>query len=63
MFSAIILACNIEATRCQTFGTPRVMHSEIECYTSLANGLIQVENQGWVIKNFHCYEWKERESA
>jgi len=63
MFSAIILACNIEATRCQTFGTPRVMHSEIECYTSLANGLIQVENQGWVVKNFHCYEWKEKESV
>ncbi len=63
MFSAIILACNLEGTHCQTFGTPRVMHSEIECYSSLANGLIQVENQGWVIKNFHCYEWEERESA
>lgn len=60
MFSAIILACNVTATQCQTFGTPRIFNTERECYISLADGISQVEYQGWLVKNYDCYKWEEK---
>ena len=60
MISAIILACNVANTECRTFGTPRVMSSEQECNISLRDGIYQVESQGWIVRDYACYEWEER---
>ncbi len=60
MFSAIILACNISVTDCRTFGTPRVFVTEKECQLSLADGRLQIESQGWMIMDSHCYHWGQK---
>lgn len=60
MFTAIILACNVAATECKSFGTPRVFNTEKECMTSVADGINQVEYQGWLVRNYHCYKWEEK---
>jgi hypothetical protein len=57
MFTAIILACNVSVTDCRSFGTPRVFNSEKECLTSVSDGKLQLEAQGWMIMDSHCYMW------
>lgn len=57
MFTAIILACNVSVTDCRSFGTPRVFNSEKECLVSVADGKLQLEAQGWMIMDSHCYMW------
>jgi hypothetical protein len=60
MFTAIILACNVSVTQCKSFGTPRVFNTEKECIVSLANGRIQIEAQGWMVLDSHCYHWGQK---
>jgi len=57
MFTAIILACNMTVTDCRSFGTPRVFSSEKECLTSVSDGKLQLEAQGWMIMDSHCHMW------
>jgi len=60
MFTAIILACSVSVTNCKSFGTPRVFNTEKECLVSLANGRIQIEAQGWMVLDSHCYYWGQK---
>ena len=44
----------------KSFGTPRVFNTEKECLVSLANGRIQIEAQGWMVLDSHCYYWGQK---
>ena len=57
MFTAIILACNVGATDCRSFGTPRVFNTEKECLVSLEDGRNQIRAQGWMVMVSHCHMW------
>ena len=59
MFSAIILACSLTTIECKTFGNHKVFKDYEKCITSLGNGIIQVDMQGWKIENYTCYKWPE----
>ena len=59
MFSAIIFACSLSASECKTFGNHRIFTDEQACLTSLGGGIIQIEQQGWVIRQYTCYQWAE----
>lgn len=59
MFSAIIFACSLSASECKTFGNHRIFTDEQSCIVSLGGGIIQIEQQGWVIRQYTCYQWAE----
>ena len=59
MFSAIIFACSLSASECKTFGNHKIFTDEQACITSLGGGIIQIEQQGWVVKQYTCYKWAE----
>jgi len=57
MFSAIIFACSLHVSECQTISHPRIFTDKKACMTNLSVGVVDVQMQGWRIEQFTCYEW------
>lgn len=57
MFTALILACNTSFTHCQTFMAPMLFSEEEMCIQAIGGGIIAVEQQGLLVKDYQCVSW------
>lgn len=66
MFSAMILACaigpdgSISRQNCRGFSSPYLWEDVDQCAQALTVGMAAVEEQGWTIMSYDCYEWKKK---
>lgn len=57
MFTALILACNVEFTQCQTFMAPMLFPDEEMCIQAIGGGIMVVEQQGMLVRDYKCVQW------
>lgn len=63
MFSAMVLACvlNIDGTlnsnNCRGFVSPYIWENEDQCMQALQVGIGEVDNQGWAVVDYQCFDW------
>jgi hypothetical protein len=57
MFTALILACTVEYTQCQTFMAPMLFPDEEMCMQALGGGIMVVEQQGLFVQDYKCVQW------
>ena len=58
MFTALILACNMQFTQCQTFMAPMLFPDEEVCMQAIGGGIMMVEEQGLFVQDYECFQWK-----
>lgn len=65
MFSAMVLACvlnpdgSLDYQNCRGFASPYIWPDEDTCFQVLGLGIETVENQGWTVVDYECFNWKE----
>ena len=57
MLAALILACHIDNRICKTFTGPEMYQTADECIDSIGVGIKLIEDRGWFIKDYTCYDW------
>ena len=57
MFTALILACNVEFTQCKTFMAPMLFPDEEMCIQAIGGGTMVVEQQGMLVRDYKCVQW------
>lgn len=66
MFSAMILACafgtngTADLTQCTAFVPPQLWESEELCMASLQFGIATVDQKGWAVVDYQCFDWKTK---
>jgi hypothetical protein len=66
MFSAMVLACvlNPDGTlnyqNCRGFASPYIWPDTDTCLQALGVGIATVEEQGWAVMDYECFDWKEK---
>lgn len=66
MFSAMVLACvlNIDGTsnpnNCRGFVSPYIWENEDQCMQALQVGIAEVDNQGWSVMDYQCFDWENK---
>ena len=69
MFSAMILACvlNPDGTsdrlNCRGFVSPFIWKDMEQCMQALGYGIPAVEEQGWAIQDYECYDWDQKKGT
>ena len=69
MFSAMILACVLNADgtadieNCRGFTSPFVWPDLQMCTLALQAGIPAVEEQGWAVQDYECYDWKAKKGT
>jgi len=57
MYTALILACGVDLTSCQSFMYPLPLPDEETCLSTLAEGIDTLESQGLYIRDYTCHQW------
>jgi len=60
MFTALILACNVNLTECRTLMHPYAFQDKDMCMDSLGEGIVVAERQGLYVKDYLCHKWDEQ---
>lgn len=60
MWSAILLVCLSEGL-CQASIDPRVHPTEEMCHLSVQVGAKHFYEQGWVVADFRCINWRDKD--
>jgi len=66
MFSAMILACAIDAkidedlTECKGFVSYHLWQTEEQCMSSLQVGIAEVDIAGWIVIDYQCFDWAQK---
>lgn len=65
MFTAMILGCALDTSNGQTlclgFVSPYIFKDYENCVAALSLGAPEVEDKGWTIVGYECYDWTARE--
>jgi len=57
MFTAILLACNMQGTDCKSMASPLLYPSEKVCKEQVQVGIEYATKNGWVVYDWKCIEW------
>jgi hypothetical protein len=66
MFTAMILACAIDINgneTCAVFASAYISTSMKECVEDLNIGSKYVEDSGWEIRAYECYDWIKKKGT
>lgn len=61
----MILACGLTITGevnkdiCAGFMSQIIFPTEQACYDNLAMGIMVVEQRGWYVVDYRCFDWKQ----
>jgi len=67
MFSAMVLGCMLNADgtsdpfKCKAFVSPMIWPTVEACMSSLQVGIAEVDNAGWAVVDYRCYDWENKE--
>ena len=67
MFSAMVLACVLNAdgtsdpNNCRGFVSPYIWENVDQCMQALQYGIAEVDNQGWAVIDYQCFNWQTKE--
>ena len=59
MIAALVLACLTDGSVCKTFTGPEMYKTNAECQQSLGLGIALIEERGWIVVDYSCYDWGE----
>lgn len=66
MLTAMILACAVDASgteTCAVFASGYISTSMKECVEDLNIGSKYVEENGWEIRAYECYDWVKKKGT
>jgi hypothetical protein len=66
MFTAMILACAFDMNgneNCIVFSSGYVSSSLEECVEDLSIGYGFVEEKGWMVRWYECYDWTKKSGS
>ena len=59
MIAALVLACLTDGSVCKTFTGQEMYNTNAECQQSLGIGITLIEERGWLVVDYSCYDWGE----
>jgi len=57
MFTAILLACNMQGTDCKAMANPILYPSRTVCEQQVQKGIKYVSEYNWVVQDWKCIKW------